>query len=236
MTTEPRDQAASASPKPHKAPGAFDWLLVATGLTAVAMIALGEPFSFLNGRSPYDQHWNHTPIPLVMTGGDPYIRALMRTISASESNDARPYSILYGGDYVQDLSHHPDRCVAIQTGPNVGDCTTAAGRYQFITSTWLEKAARYHPKPDRLLFWQSYSFEPEFQDQVVYAWLTDSQAWGVDIAELLRNGQVVDVLEMMSPIWTSLSQEGLEPNVMTDDLPMLYQQMLDEELAAAGLL
>jgi muramidase (phage lysozyme) len=233
MTTEPCDQAASGSPKPHKAPGAFDWLLVATGVTVVAMLALGEPFSILSGRSLHHQSWNHTPVPLAMTGGDPYVRALMRTISASESNDAQPYSILYGGDSVQDLSHHPDRCVTIQTGPNVRDCTTAAGRYQFITSTWLEKAALYHPKTEQFLFWQAYSFEPEFQDQVVYGWLTDSQAWGIDIAELLRNGQIVDVLAMLSPIWTSLSQQGLEPNAMTHELPMLYQQMLEEELAAA---
>ena len=36
--------------------------------------------------------------PLVMEGGDPYLRALMRTISASESNVMRPYHVLYGGE------------------------------------------------------------------------------------------------------------------------------------------
>ncbi|HEY9619344.1 MAG TPA: glycoside hydrolase family protein [Crinalium sp.] len=235
MSSEPRDRvppssAKSGSPKSNKTPGAFDWLIAASGLTAVAMIAMGQPFGFLTGRSPYNPDWNYTPAPLVMNGGDPYIRALMRTISASESSDAQPYSVLYGGEHVQDLSHHPDRCVPIQTGPNLGDCTTAAGRYQFITSTWLEKARLYHPKPERLLFWEAYSFKPEFQDEVVYAWLDDPNAWGVDLAELLRDGQVTEVLQILSPVWTSLSSDALEPNSVTNDLPAIYQQMLDEEL------
>ena len=41
--------------------------------------------------------WVGHPQPLVMEGGDPYIRALMRTISAAESNTSDPYHVLYGG-------------------------------------------------------------------------------------------------------------------------------------------
>lgn len=37
--------------------------------------------------------------PLAMNSGDPYIRALMRTISVSESNDVNPYGLLYGGEH-----------------------------------------------------------------------------------------------------------------------------------------
>ena len=43
-----------------------------------------------------------------------------------------PYRLLYGGQRVKDLSAHPDKCVRIVNGPNVDDCTTAAGRYQFF--------------------------------------------------------------------------------------------------------
>ena len=71
-----------------------------------------------------------------MKGGDPYIRALMRTISASEANSNRPYSLLYGGQQVSDLSRHPEICVVIVTGHNKGNCSTAAGRYQIINTTW----------------------------------------------------------------------------------------------------
>ncbi len=81
----------------------------------------------------------YTP-PLVMTEGNPHVRVLMRTISASESKDSTdPYTLLYGGQHFADLSRHPNQCVTIVAGPNKGDCSTAAGRYQLLTSTWEEK-------------------------------------------------------------------------------------------------
>ncbi|MBF2001770.1 MAG: glycoside hydrolase family protein [Synechococcales cyanobacterium M58_A2018_015] len=184
---------------------------------------------------PLDPHWQTYPAPLVMQGGNPYIRALMRTISAAESNSSRPYSILYGGDHVEDLSRHPDRCVTIVAGPNRGNCSTAAGRYQFITTTWQEKAALYHPDPPTFWFWGDYSFAPEYQDQVVYRWLSDPQAWGIDLTELLQQGQLQDVLRILSPTWTSLGY-GIESNVMTHALPSIYEQVLQEELQAASAL
>jgi len=171
--------------------------------------------------------------PLVMQGGDPYIRALMRTISASEANVAHPYSVIYGGDRVSDLSNHPQQCVTIVNGPNMGNCSTAAGRYQMINTTWFEKAKRYHPQPFEFMFWQSYSFEAEFQDAVVYAWLSDAGAWGVNISELLRQGKINQVLRRLSGTWTSLGY-GIENNSMSSKLPRIYQQMLKEELKASG--
>lgn len=168
-----------------------------------------------------------------MQGGDPYIRALMRTISASEANGNRPYSLLYGGQQVTDLSRHPEICVTIAVGPNTGNCSTAAGRYQIINTTWYNIAPRYHPDPMRMVFWTSYSFEPEYQDLVVYRWLNDSQVWGIDISQLLRQGKINEVLRLLSPTWTSLGY-GIETNSISTSLPKIYQKMLQEELVAAN--
>ena len=176
----------------------------------------------------YPTSINRTP-PLVMKGGDPYIRALMRTITASEANSSQPYTLLYGGDHVWNLSRHPNRCVPIAAGPNVGKCTTAAGRYQFLNTTWDKMAQRYHPSPSGFLVWKSYSFEPEYQDEVVYRWLSDKQAWGFDLSEQLRKGRVNKVLRRLSGTWTSLGY-GIEDNAMTGYLPAIYQRMLKEEL------
>ncbi|MGP1387193.1 MAG: glycoside hydrolase family 24 protein [Thainema sp.] len=175
------------------------------------------------------------PLPLAMQGGDPYIRALMRTISASESNSDQPYAMLYGGDLIQNFNHHPDRCLTIAVGPNIGNCTTAAGRYQFLTTTWKEKAELYHPQPPAWYTpWSTYSFEPEYQDQVVYAWLSDPYAWGgYDISALLQQGEIYQVLELLSGTWTSLGY-GIESNSMTSALPDIYWDVLQEELALAG--
>ncbi|MEO1148163.1 MAG: glycoside hydrolase family protein [Cyanobacteria bacterium J06638_22] len=205
--------------------------LVRIGLLAGMALAVLQYVRSPEARSPFDPRWeSFDPAPLVMEGGDPYIRALMRTISYSESNDPQPYSLIYGGDRITDLSRHPDRCVPILTGPNLGDCTTAAGRYQFITTTWEEQAAFYHPDPDGWWLWRAYSFAPEHQDQVVHDWLMDPVAWGIDLSTLLRNGQVTDVLYILSPTWTSLGY-GIETNDLSASLPYVYEQVLQEELA-----
>jgi muramidase (phage lysozyme) len=168
--------------------------------------------------------------PLAMKGGDPYIRALMRTITASEANVKQPYHVIYGERYVSDLSQHPELCVPIVAGPNVGNCTTAAGRYQLLNYTWYETAQRYHPNPSGILWWKTYSFEPEYQDAVIHAWLSDRQVWGADIAQLLRQGEIEKVLRLLSGTWTSLGY-GIESNSMSKYLPQIYQNMLEEELS-----
>jgi muramidase (phage lysozyme) len=181
---------------------------------------------------PPQAQWQ-PPAPLVMTGGDPYIRALMRTISASESNVEYPYSVVYGGQYVRDLRHHPDICVTIPVGPNTGNCSTAAGRYQMLSTTWQEKSERYHPQASGFKIWKGYNFEPKFQDEVVYGWLMDAKAWGnVDLADLLRQDRLADVLQILSPTWTSLGY-GIETNSMSQHLPDIYRKMLTEELAGS---
>ncbi|MGB7413086.1 MAG: glycoside hydrolase family protein [Thermosynechococcaceae cyanobacterium] len=172
--------------------------------------------------------------PLAMSGGSPHIRALMRTISASESNDESPYTLFYGGTHFTDLSQHPDRCITIVAGPNKNNCTTAAGRYQFINTTWAEKAKAYHPKPTKMLMmWKHYSFEPMYQDRVVYAWLADDWVWDMDIEDALEAGQVQRVFKRLSGTWTSLGY-GIEDNVVTPKLAKIYQRLLAEELASAN--
>jgi muramidase (phage lysozyme) len=171
--------------------------------------------------------------PLAMVGGDPYIRALMRTISVSESNDTNPYGLLYGGEHFSAWENHPDRCIKIVSGPNIGDCSTAAGRYQFITSTWQEKAHQYHPKPEGWMFWQRYSFDPDSQDRVLYRWLTDAEAWNMDIGAQLKAGQLQAVLKNLSGTWTSLGY-GIETNQMSPYLGEMYQRFLKEEQNKTG--
>ncbi len=206
------------------------------GLLTRSMVLLGVIIllMYAQGKRPSLNLWLGGPArgadaPLAMKGGDPYIRALMRTISASESNVSDPYSVLYSGERAQDLSQHPDRCITIVNGPNMGNCTTAAGRYQFITTTWKLKAERYHPEPSGILFWHRYGFEPQYQDEVVYRWLSNPGEWGGDIRALLKEGKVKTVLAMLSPTWTSLGY-GIEDNSMSSELPGIYQRVLKEEL------
>ena len=205
-------------------------LVAASAISATLMFLLVIWSLFVDNQSQRDRTTGlHGTIPLVMKGGDPYIRALMRTISASESNYPDPYAVIYGGEYVRNFQRHPSKCVTIVSGPNKGNCSTAAGRYQMLNRTWMGKAKRYHPKPSRFIIWTNYSFEPEYQDAVVYAWLKDKKAWGVDISKMLSEGKLEEVLRLLSGTWTSLGY-GIETNSMSKSLPRIYQRILKEEL------
>ena len=171
---------------------------------------------------------------LVMQGGDPYLRALMRTISASESNVLRPYHVLHGSSFVWSLDTHPNRCESIARGPNRGNCSTAAGRYQLLNSTWTALALRYHPdRVPGVTEDSSLSFQPVYQDMVVYAWLSDPREWRPDFTSQLRQGKIQTVLRRLSSTWTSLGY-GIETNSMSRELPSIYKRLLEEELLRAG--
>lgn len=201
-------------------------LAVLAGVVVLGLMWLWRPATFLPGTRP-----------LSYAGGDPYLRALMRTISASESNVLRPYHVLHGGESINSLGQHPNQCRSIRGGPNKGNCSTAAGRYQLLYVTWLYLAGQYHPlhrgsdTPDEVA---ALSFEPEYQDAVVMRWLADPDAWGMDIAAQLKKGNVKPVLRRLSRTWTSLGY-GIENNLMSRELPRIYNQLLQQELRRAGL-
>jgi muramidase (phage lysozyme) len=83
--------------------------------------------------------------------------ALLNTIASTESPG---YDVMYGGEKFEDFSKHPNRAKLITSGPNKGKFSTAAGRYQFIHSTW-EEAKNTLGLPD---------FSPESQDRAAW-WL-----------------------------------------------------------------
>ena len=142
--------------------------------------------------------------------------------------------LLYGGDHIHDLAQHPDICMPITVGINQGDCSTAAGRYQFLTSTWVEKASIYHPDPYYYAEDSTeYSFAPKYQDKVAYYWLKDESVWSVSIPALLQQGEIEEVLRLLSGTWTSLGF-GIETNSMSPYLAEIYQQVLAEELSLSG--
>lgn len=96
--------------------------------------------------------------------------------------------------------------------------------------TWQEKLKKYHHKFFNSSSANLESFEPQIQDKVVYAWLNDHHIWGVDIAVLLKQGKLNQVLQLLSRTWTSLGY-GTENNQVTPLLSQVYQRVLAEELA-----
>ncbi len=197
-------------------------LLALSAAVALALVWWFWPALFLPGTRE-----------LSISGGDPYLRALMRTISASEANVHQPYHVLHGGSVVTSLDEHPNQCLPIKAGPNKGRCSTAAGRYQLLHATWLELAQRYHPTASKTSAKEAglqAPFGPTDQDVVVLRWLADDKAWGMDLADRLRRGEVEAVFRRLSRTWTSLGY-GAESNQMTTVLPRVYDQMLRQELS-----
>ena len=135
--------------------------------------------------------------PLAMVGGDPYLRAFMRMITKYEGtaktcNGISPYQTLVGGtmkidpqgryggklsggcygNYFNGFNGHPMISIEWKEG---SPTSSAAGRYQFLSSSWVNKYASLSSKGVD-------DFSPQNQDEVVHNWLKNN---GID--QLLKD-------------------------------------------------
>lgn len=124
----------------------------------------------------------------------PEARALLDAIAGSES--AGRYDVMYGGGRFDPALGHPHQAVPITTGPNKGKTSSAAGRYQFLGSTWDDVAAQ-HGLSD---------FSPQSQD--LGAWFLAADEYkrdtGRDLQADLAAGRTEAVVPSLRDVWTSL--------------------------------
>jgi len=145
----------------------------------------------------------------------PAARALLDAIAGGESAGA--YDVIYGGSRFSDFSDHPRQFVTIQSGPNKGQKSSAAGKYQFLGSTWDEQAAKLGLT----------DFSPASQDAA--AWNLAQEVYarntGRDLLADLEAGDTSRVASALKDTWTSLPG-GIEQGATAKDFSKSYGNAL----------
>ena len=150
-------------------------------------------------------------------------RALLDTIASTESPG---YNVLYGGGKFSSYAAHPNQKILIKSGPNAGKYSSAAGKYQFLNSTWQEAAKALGLK----------DFSPESQDAAAW-WLAQKDykaATGKDLVTVLQSGDpaaLAEVGQVLSGTWTSLPG-GIEATTNTSRFAKAYADALGQPSTA----
>jgi len=101
------------------------------------------------------------------------------------------YNVLVGGELFHDYSRHPGKLVWL---PRYRIHSTAAGRYQFLKSTW-DAIVRVYGFRGR--------FIPEAQDLAAIKLLTECRA-----IQAIKAGMIEEAIALAAPIWASLPGAG----------------------------
>ena len=113
------------------------------------------------------------------------VKAILKVIRWAEGTlNEKGYNTIYSYKYFSDFSNHPNIKVCAN---NI--CSTAAGAYQFLYSTFKEESKRIGTK----------DFSPETQDKLAISRLKYRKAY-----KPLIEGDILLVLDRISWEWASL--------------------------------
>lgn len=151
------------------------------------------------------------------TGLPPEAKALLKTISGTES--AGSTNVVYGGSHFNNYDDHPRIYRRIESGPNKGKYSSAAGTYQMILPTW-KNAQKALDLPD---------FSPASQDKA--AWWIASQQYAADhpgrdlLYDLQQGDRMGDIGKSLAKQWTSLPG-GIEQGQNGQQFASAYDKYL----------
>ena len=178
----------------------------ADGLTSGEKLFL-PPLEFIQGVKDYKGTFWNTPTQLRRLtsppppGGDttlpPEARAFLDTIAAAEGT-YHAYDIMFTEKVFHGYDAHPNQVNSVWYGGKELR-STAAGRYQFLKSTWDETVAQYEKKYDVRIN----NFSPENQDKIAW-YLACRRAGGEDKLLSMLKTNPEKAFHLVSAIWASL--------------------------------
>jgi muramidase (phage lysozyme) len=125
-------------------------------------------------------------------------RALLATIGGPGFESNGTYGQRFGGPDITDFSKHPAIRETITSGPNKGNWTDAAGRYQFISTTFADQAKKLGLT----------DFSPKSQDAAAWNLAKETYAGkykGRDLTQDLANpAYLPKILSALKTQWSSL--------------------------------
>nr|WP_248311801.1 glycoside hydrolase family protein [Bosea sp. ASV33] len=135
---------------------------------------------------------------------------------------------MYGGKKFDSYADHPRVNVPITSGPNAGRTSSAAGRYQFLASTWDAQAKKLGLK----------DFSPANQDLAAYdlAKTVYGKKTGRDLDADLKSkdpGVISGIGAALAGTWTSLPG-GIEQGQGSGRFHSSFNRFLQRQEAASG--
>ncbi|MEB3341253.1 glycoside hydrolase family 104 protein [Okeania sp.] len=141
----------------------------------------------------------------------PRIRAFLDTISITEGTSGpRGYYRQYTGSHFSSFEDHPRelKC-ALSNGKKL--CSDAAGRYQFLSTSWDTFAPGVKAK----------NFSPIYQDRVAIELIRDKNALK-DIEE----GRIEEAFKKLYMVWPSFGETETDVQLLMPKLLEIYRQKL----------
>jgi len=157
--------------------------------------------------------------------------ALLDVIASSESSygNGEGYDVMYGGDRFSDFSDHPRVMQPITVGPNTGRRSSAAGRYQFLGSTWDSVASQLGLS----------DFSPRSQDMAALQLARDAyrRQTGRNLADDLASADpstLAQIGQALSGTWTSLPS-GIEETQSVTEFQRRFERAVGAETPGSAL-
>lgn len=191
-------------------------------LLFIVFIAVSQIFRQVSGsQNTTDGEWPETVVEMPQIDPTqnwaypvnvPRIRAFLDTISVTEGTEGpQGYYRQYTGDHFSSFKDHPRE---MKCGINIRNeklCSDAAGRYQFLSTSWDLFRPTVGAK----------NFGPTYQDRVAIELIKDKGA-----LEDIEQGRIEEAFRKLYMVWPSFGETATDVERLMPELVGIYNEKL----------